>query len=31
VTTDKIRVHVLNAREHFSRVVEVEAFGCSGQ
>jgi hypothetical protein len=31
LTTDRIRVHVLNAREHYSRVVEVEAFGCAGQ
>ncbi|MGB8511017.1 MAG: hypothetical protein WCD76_21785, partial [Pyrinomonadaceae bacterium] len=29
VTTSKIRINVLNAREHFSRIVEVEAFGCS--
>lgn len=28
VTTTKIRVLVHNAREHFSRVVEVEAIGC---
>jgi extracellular elastinolytic metalloproteinase len=29
VTTTKIRINVLNARSHYSRVVEVEAFGCS--
>ncbi|MBA3240945.1 MAG: M4 family metallopeptidase, partial [Acidobacteria bacterium] len=29
VTTDKLRVLVTNAREHFSRIVEVEAIGCS--
>ena len=29
LTTQKIRVHVLNAREHFSRIVEVEAVGCA--
>ena len=29
VTTPKIRVHVTNARAHFSRIVEVEAYGCS--
>ncbi|MBA3242445.1 MAG: PKD domain-containing protein, partial [Acidobacteria bacterium] len=29
ITTQKIRVHVLNAREHFSRIVEVEATGCA--
>jgi hypothetical protein len=27
ITTSKIRIHVLNARVHFSRIVEVEAFG----
>jgi PKD repeat protein len=31
ITTTKIRIFVLNAREHFSRVVEVEALGPSGQ
>ena len=31
VTTTKIRVLVHNAREHFSRVVEVEAIGCDAQ
>jgi hypothetical protein len=31
VTTTKIRVLVHNGRDHFSRVVEVEAFGPSGQ
>ena len=31
VTTNKIRVMVLNAREHFSRIVEVEAIGCDAQ
>jgi hypothetical protein len=29
VTTTKIRVFVTNARTHFSRITEVEAFGCS--
>jgi hypothetical protein len=29
VTTPKIRVHVTNANAHFSRIVEVEAYGCS--
>lgn len=29
ITTTKIRVHVTKGREHFSRIVEVEAFGCS--
>ncbi|MCA1594510.1 MAG: discoidin domain-containing protein [Acidobacteria bacterium] len=29
VATSNIRIYVLNAREHFSRIVEVEAFGCS--
>jgi hypothetical protein len=28
ITTTKIRVKVTNAREHFSRIVEVEAIGC---
>jgi hypothetical protein len=28
ITTTKIRVNVLNARGHYSRIVEVEAFGC---
>jgi hypothetical protein len=28
VTTTKIRINVLNARAHYSRVVEVEALGC---
>ena len=28
VTTDRIRVLVRNGRNHFSRVVEVEAVGC---
>ena len=31
ITTTKIRVFVTNAREHFSRVVELEAYGPSGQ
>jgi hypothetical protein len=31
VTTTKIRVVVTNAREHHSRIVEVEAFGCNSQ
>jgi hypothetical protein len=31
VTTGKIRIHVTKGREHFSRVVEVEAFGCNAQ
>jgi hypothetical protein len=31
VTTDRIRVFVRNAREHYSRVIEVEAFGCAAQ
>ena len=31
VTTTKIRVLVTNAREHFSRIVEVEAIGCDAQ
>jgi subtilisin family serine protease len=31
LTTTKIRIHILNARQHFSRIVEVEAFGCSSQ
>ena len=29
VTTDRIRIFVRNGREHFSRVIEVEAFGCT--
>ena len=29
VTTDRVRVVVRAAREHFSRVVELEAIGCS--
>jgi Fungalysin metallopeptidase (M36)/Fungalysin/Thermolysin Propeptide Motif len=29
VTTDRIRVHVTKGRAHFSRVIEVEAFGCN--
>ncbi len=28
VATTKIRINVLNARAHFSRITEVEAFGC---
>ncbi|MCA1593630.1 MAG: M4 family metallopeptidase [Acidobacteria bacterium] len=31
ITTTKIRVVVNNAREHFSRIVEVEAIGCDPQ
>jgi len=31
INTTKIRVLVTNAREHYSRIVEVEAFGCSPQ
>jgi hypothetical protein len=31
VTTDRLRIFVRNGREHFSRVIEVEAFGCAGQ
>ena len=31
VTTSKIRVNVLNARDHYSRIVEVEAYGCGAQ
>ncbi|HEX8474158.1 MAG TPA: zinc-dependent metalloprotease family protein [Pyrinomonadaceae bacterium] len=31
ITTDKIRVLVHNARQHHSRIVEVEAFGCDAQ
>jgi hypothetical protein len=30
VTTDRIRVLVRGAREHFSRIVELEALGCTG-
>jgi hypothetical protein len=29
IPTDKIRVHVTKGRVHYSRIVEVEAFGCS--
>jgi hypothetical protein len=29
VTTTNIRIYVTNARNHFSRVIEVEAFGCT--
>jgi hypothetical protein len=29
VTTDKVRILVHNARNNFSRVVELEAFGCN--
>jgi hypothetical protein len=29
IATTKIRVVVNNARAHFSRITEVEAFGCS--
>ena len=29
VTTTNIRIYVTNARNHFSRIVEVEAFGCT--
>ena len=29
VTTTKIRINVLNARAYYSRIVEVEALGCS--
>jgi len=29
--TSKIRINVLNARANFSRIVEVEAFGCASQ
>jgi hypothetical protein len=29
ITTDRIRVHVTKGRVYYSRVVEVEAFGCS--
>ncbi|HEX8474159.1 MAG TPA: M36 family metallopeptidase [Pyrinomonadaceae bacterium] len=29
VTATKVRIRVLNAREHHSRIVEVEALGCS--
>ncbi|MGB8511065.1 MAG: PKD domain-containing protein, partial [Pyrinomonadaceae bacterium] len=31
ITTTKIRINVLNARAHFSRIVEVEAYGPAGQ
>jgi hypothetical protein len=31
ITTEKIRVMVTGAREHFSRITEVEAFGCDAQ
>ena len=31
ITTTKIRVFVTNAREHFSRITEVEAIGCDAQ
>jgi hypothetical protein len=31
VTTTKIRVVVNNARAHFSRIVELEAYGAGGQ
>jgi hypothetical protein len=31
ITTDKIRVHVTKGRVYYSRIVEVEAFGCSTQ
>jgi hypothetical protein len=31
VTTDKIRVNVLGGRVSYSRIVEVEAFGCPAQ
>ncbi len=31
ITTTKIRVVVNNGRAHFSRIVEVEAFGCASQ
>ena len=31
VTTDKVRVNVLGARHHHSRVVELEAYGCAAQ
>ena len=31
VTTTKIRVHVTNARNNWTRIVEVEAFGAAGQ
>jgi hypothetical protein len=31
VTTSKIRVVVNSGRVYFSRIVEVEAFGCSAQ
>jgi hypothetical protein len=29
IATSKIRVYIVNARSHFSRITEVEAFGCS--
>ena len=29
LTTTRIRINVLNAREHYSRIIEVEATGCS--
>ena len=29
ITTDRIRMHVTKGRAHYSRIVEVEAFGCS--
>jgi hypothetical protein len=31
VTTSNIRVVVNNGRSYFSRIVEVEAFGCPAQ
>lgn len=31
ISTSKVRVLVLNARQHFSRIVEVEALGIAGQ
>jgi hypothetical protein len=31
ITTSRIRVYVLNARDHYSRIVEVEAYGCNVQ
>ena len=31
ITTDKIRVRVTKGRVYYSRIVEIEAFGCSSQ
>lgn len=31
LTTSRIRVNVLNARDQYSRIVEVEAYGCNAQ